>query len=131
MYQDLVFAIHYLSIHQRYLIITLETFHYAWRCFVVVSYLCIDIDSLIMRPRLIFLVVVENYQEYLIHDGIPLANWPLSQMNGGYISFIKCDMSFITIQGARMMGVSWKPLLCTLVTSVSYSNYIERKWSPF
>ena len=59
---------------------------------------CIDIGSLIMRPRLIFLVVVENYQDSLIHDGIPLANWPLAQMNGGCINFTKCDMSFITIK---------------------------------
>ena len=67
---------------------------------------CIDIDSLIMRPRLIFLAVVENYQDYLIHDGITLANWPLAQMNGGYINFIKCDMSFITIKRNKMMNVS-------------------------
>ena len=83
----------YSSIHQRYLIITLETFHYAWRCFVVVSYLCqqiidyerincIDINSLTMG--LIFRVVVENYRDYLMDDGIPLADWQLAQMNGEY-----------------------------------------------
>ena len=55
--------------------------------------------NLIMRPRLIFLVVVENYQDYLIHDGIPLANWPHAQMNGGYINFIKFDMSFTPSKG--------------------------------
>ena len=42
---------------------------------------CIDFDSLIMRPLLVFRVVVENYQDYLIHDEILPANWELAQMN--------------------------------------------------
>ena len=34
--------------------------------------------------ELIFRVVVEFYQDYLMDDGIPLANWQLAQMNGEY-----------------------------------------------
>ena len=59
---------------------------------------------------LIFRVVVENYRDYLMDDGIPLADWQLAQMNGEYSNWIKCDISFITIKGTTMISASWKLL---------------------
>ena len=55
---------------------------------------------------LIFRVVVENYRDYLMDDGIPLADWQLAQMNGEYSNRIKCDISFITIKGTTMISAS-------------------------
>ena len=79
----------------------------------------IDFDSLILIQWLIFRVVVENYQDYLIHKEIPPANWELAQMNSRCSKWITCDMSFITISRTRMMSVSWKLLLSIIVISVS------------
>ena len=57
---------------------------------------------------LIFRVVVENYRDYLMDDGILLAKLQLAQINGEYSNWIKCDISFITIKGTTMMSASLK-----------------------
>ena len=58
---------------------------------------CIDFDSLIMRPLLVFRVVIEYYQDYLIDDEILPANWELAQMNSGCSNCITCEchLSFL------------------------------------
>ena len=120
-----MFVMHYSSMHQHHLRVILETFHHTWRCLYWDQWNCIIgiyslivfIDGYSIMRLWLFCVVFECFQDYLTHDEVPLANWELAQMDGGYSNCIKWTPSLITTMEIPGVDCQYYSILSIMLCS--------------